>query len=71
MREFFVVVRVWCVPCRVSRVACIGGARVAAAVGWVGPAWSSGITCRFNIDGLFFYPIVQYCIFAQYIHVQV
>ena len=47
VREFFVVVRVWCFPCRVSRVACIGGARVAAAVGWVGPAWSSGITCRF------------------------
>ena len=33
VREFFVGARVWCVPCRVSRVACIGGVHVFAAVG--------------------------------------
>ena len=54
VREFFVQVCVRYVPCRVSRFACLGGAHVAVAVGWVGPAWSSGITVWFLKTGFFF-----------------
>ena len=45
--------RAWYVPDWVSRVACIGGrgAHMAAAVGWVSPVWSSGITVRFLKTG--------------------
>ena len=54
MRVFFVVARVWCVPARVSRVACVGGVRVVVAAWRVGPAWSRDITGALRVSRIFF-----------------
>ena len=53
MREFFVEARDWCVLVRLSRVACVGGVRVVAAVWPAGSALSRDITGALRVSRFF------------------